>query len=411
MMQTRMVRWRTSTWVGAAIGAVLLGVAVAIGVVQFLATTSTPLHPLAQDVSSVRRATPPFAWAETAERARQLVRAHVSAMNLPGVSVAVGVGDDLVWAEGFGWADLPTRTSVTPDTTFRLGTASIPLTSAAAGVLLERGRLRLDAEIQTYVPEFPRADVPMTVQHLMAHTAGVPPDGGDEGPLFVVHCARPVEAIPGFVSWARLFDPGTGFHVSAHGWVLVSAAIEAAAREPFLRVMRKEVFEPLGMDDTRADAPGAPDQASPYFPRFAADPRYGPEEMRLLDLSCYAGAGAFVSTPSDLVRFGLGLSNGRLLQPATLGRLLAEQRTASGDSTAYGLGWARTTITLAGRPATAVGHDGHVLGGPAVSLLMVPERRLVVAVMANISYADPAGLARTLANAFAPGAPVTPAAP
>lgn len=411
MMQTRMVRWRTSTWVGAAIGAVLLGVAVAIGVVQFLATTSTPLHPLAQDVSSVRRATPPFAWAETAERARQLVRAHVSAMNLPGVSVAVGVGDDLVWAEGFGWADLPTGTAVTPDTTFRLGTASIPLTSAAAGVLLERGRLRLDAEIQTYVPEFPRADVPMTVQHLMAHTAGVPPDGGDEGPLFVMHCARPVEAIPGFVAWSRPFDPGTDFLVSAHGWVLVSAAIEAAAREPFLRVMRKEVFEPLGMDDTRADAPGAPDQASPYFPRFAADPRYGPEEMRLLDLSCYAGAGAFVSTPSDLVRFGLGLSNGRLLQPATLGRLLAEQRTASGDSTAYGLGWARTTITLAGRPATAVGHDGHVLGGPAVSLLMVPERRLVVAVMANISYAEPARLATALANAFAAGAPVTPAAP
>lgn len=410
-MQRRMRSGRTSTWLGVAGAAVLLVAAVVVGVVQNLASTSTPLHPVAQDVSSVRRATPPFAWAETAERARQLVRAHVSAGNLPGVSVAVGVGEEIVWAEGFGWADLSTRTAVTPDTAFRLGTASIPLTSAAAGVLLERGQLRLDAEIQTYVPEFPRAAVPMTLQHLMAHTAGVPPDGGDEGPLFVMHCARPVEAIPGFVSWSRLFDPGTGFHVSAHGWVLVSAAIEAAAREPFLRVMRKEVFEPLGMDDTRADAPGSPDQATSYFPRFAADPRYGPEDMRPLDLSCYAGAGQFVSTPSDLVRFALGLSSGRLLRPATRARLLAGQRTTAGDATAYGLGWARTTVTLAGRPATAVGHDGHVLGGPAVSLLMVPERRLVVAVMANISYAEPAGLATALANTFAAGAPATPATP
>ena len=387
--------------------AVLIVAALVVGVVQNLASTSTPLHPVAQDVSSVRRATPPFAWAETAERARQLVRAHVSATNLPGVSVAVGVGDDLVWAEGFGWADLSTHAAVTPDTTFRLGTASIPLTSAAAGVLLERGQLKLDAEIQTYVPEFPRAAVPMTVQHLMAHTAGVPPDGGDEGPLFGMHCTRPVEAIPGFVAWSRPFDPGTDFHVSAHGWVLVSAAIEAAAREPFLRLMRKEVFEPLGMDDTRADAPGSPDQATSYFPRFAADPRYGPDEMRELDLSCYAGAGALVSTPSDLVRFALGMMNGHLLPASTVTRLQAAQHTTPGDDTGYGLGWDRETITIGGRATAVVGHDGDLLGGEAVSLLVVPERHLVVAVTSNISYAATSALAAALANAFSTNTPVT----
>lgn len=405
-MLTAMRQWRTSTWLGLAVGAVLLGVAVVVGVVRYLAATSTPLHPVAQDVPSVQRSAPPFAVAETAERARQLVRAHVSATNLPGVSVAVGVRGDLVWAEGFGWADLATHAAVTPDTGFRLGTASMPLTSAAVGVLLERGTLSLDDEIQKWVPAFPRVSAPVTLERLMAHTAGVPPDGGDEGPLFAMHCAHPAEALPGFVTWSRLFEPGQQFHVSAHGWVLVSAAVEAAAGEPFLRVLRKHVFEPLGMDETRADAPGTPDQATSYFPGFAADPRYGNDPMRDLDLSCYAGAAALVSTPSDLVRFAAGLMRGQVLQPATLARLQAAQHTTKGDDTGYGLGWDRETITVGGRATPVVGHDGELLGGEAVSLLVVPERQLVVAVAANTSYAGTSTLAAAIANAFAGVAPV-----
>lgn len=407
MMQTRMTLWRTSTWLGLAVGAGLLGMAVVVGVVQYLKATAIPLHPVAQDVSSVRRAAPQLAWAEAAERARQLVRAHVSTTNLPGVSVAVGVGDALVWAEGFGWADLTTHTAVTPDTAFRLGTASIVLTSAAAGVLLERGHLGLDDEIQKYVPEYPRASSPVTLAQLMAHTAGVPPDGGDEGPLFAMHCGRVVEALPGFASWPLQSAPGTHFRLSAHGWVLVSAAIEAAAHEPFPRVLRKTVFEPLGMDDTGEDAPGRPDQARAYFPRLAADPRYGPDEMRELDLSCYAGGGALVSTPSDLVRFALGMMDGRLLAPATVARLQAAQHTTAGEDTGYGLGWDRETIAIAGRPTAVVGHDGDLLGGEAVSLLVVPDRRLVVAVTSNISYANTSTLAAAIANAFAAAAPAT----
>ena len=75
--------------------------------------------------------------------------------NLPGLSVAVGAGGDIVWAEGFGWADLEKQAKVAPDTRFRIGTASVALTSAAVGLLLEKGRLKLDDEIQTL-----RAGVP-----------------------------------------------------------------------------------------------------------------------------------------------------------------------------------------------------------------------------------------------------------
>ena len=145
------------------------------------------------------------------------------------------------------------------------------------------------------------------------------------------HCERPVEALQYFADDSLRFEPGTEYRYSSYGWILVSAAVEAAAGEPFLTFMRKQIFEPLGMDDTMADSATEPipDRATPYFPRFAADPRYGPDLMREIDYSCYAGSSVFLSTPSDLVRFAMAINSGKLLQPATVQLLQTSQRLAS----------------------------------------------------------------------------------
>ena len=200
-----------------------------------------------------------------------------------------------------------------------------------------------------------------------------------------------------------LFEPGTQYRYSSYGWILVSAAVEAAADEPFLTFMRKQIFEPLGMDDTRADSATEPipDRATSYFPRFAADPRYGPHLMRPIDYSCYAGSSAFLSTPSDLVRFGMAINSGKLLQPATVQLLQTSQRLASGQETGYGLGWDLETVALAGKHTRLVGHDGESLGGMVASLMTFPEHGIVVAVTSNISYADTFSLAVRIAQAFA----------
>ena len=131
----------------------------------------------------------------------------------------------------------------------------------------------------------------------------------------------------------------------------MSAAVEAAADEPFLSFMRRQIFEPLGMDHTEADSATEPipNRATFYFPRFAADPRYGPDLMRPLDYSCYAGSSVFLSTPSDLVRFAMAINSGKLLQPATVQLLQTSQRLASGEETGYGLGWDLETVALAGK--------------------------------------------------------------
>ena len=392
-------------WVALVIGGIGLLIAGIVGLFAYMSLTATPLHPNAGAVSSVAQSAPSPKWAEAVEHGRQIMRAGAAEQNLPGVSVAVGVDGEIVWAEGFGWADLEMKVPVAPATRFRIGTASTVLTSAAVGLLLEKERLKLDAEIQTYVPEFTKKQWPVTLRHLMAHTAGVRNDGGDEGPLLAQHCERTIEGLQHFADRPLLFEPGTRFRYSSYGWILVSAAVEAAADERFFKFMRDQVFEPLGMGGTRPDSATDPvsDRAIPYFPKFAADPRYGPDPMRPIDYSCYSGSSAFVSTPSDLVRFGMAINAGKLLKPATVELLQTSQRLPSGEETGYGLGWDLETATLNGEQARVIGHDGDSLGGMVASLMTFRERGIVVAVISNTSYADTFAIGLKVAEAFAAG--------
>jgi serine beta-lactamase-like protein LACTB len=393
---------RTQTWVGLIVLAVGSVVAVVVGLFVYVSVTATPLHPDAGAVPSSAQSAPVQKWEDAVEEGRRIVRAGLTGQNLPALSVAVGVDGEIVWAEGVGWADLDRKVPVKPDTRFRIGTASTMLTSAAAGLLLEQGRLKLDDEIQTYVRAFPRKEWPVTLRQLMGHVAGVRNDGGDDGPLLAKHCDRMIDGLEPFAERSLLFEPGTSYRYSSYGWILVSAAVEAAADEPFLRFMRTHVFDPLGMNHTRPDSAtqAVPDRATFYFPRFAADPRYGLHLMREIDYSCYAGSSIFLSTPSDLVRFGIAIDSGKLLQPATVDTLQTSQRLASGKETGYGLGWDLETVTLAGKQTQVVGHDGNSLGGKVASLMISREHGIVVSVISNISYADTSGLALKIADAF-----------
>jgi serine beta-lactamase-like protein LACTB len=337
------------------------------------------------------------------EQARRLARAGLVEQNLPGLSVAVGVGGGLVWAEGFGWADLENRVPVAPNRRFRIGHASKAVTSAAVGLLLEEDRLHLDDEIQTYVPAFPVKQWPVTVRQLMGHVAGVRhyEDESDYTPS--AHCVRASEGVPRFADDPLRFQPETQYGYSTFGWILVSAAVEAAANEPFFTVMRSHILEPLGLRDTTTDSvtKSIPNLATFYDPRLSGDPVYGPQPATSVDYSCFAGAGAFLSTPSDLVRFGIALSSGTLLKPATVSLLQTPQRLLSGQETEYGLGWMLDTVPIAGEPTRVAGHASRTMLGSSTSFMTLPERGIVVAVMSNTSDASLRSIALNLAQIFA----------
>jgi len=381
-----------------------IGALIAVFVAHYLyiLATATPLHPDAQRVPSSTRLTPSPKWTAAVEQGRQLVRAGITSQNLPALSVAVGVDDEIVWAEAFGWADLDNHVPATPQSRFRIGSAAIPFTSVAVGLLLEQNRLKLDDEIQTYVREFPKKQWPVTLRQVMGHIAGISGDAGDEEDLST-RCERTADGLKRFADRPLRFEPGTGYRFSSYGWMLVSAAVEAAAGEPFFKFMRKQVFEPAGMNDTLPDSSTEPPSNRPtfYYPRFAGETKYGPELAREGDYACFAGAGAFLSTPSDLVRFGLAIESGKLLQPATLQVLQTAQRRTSGEETGYGLGWDLKSVSLAAEPTRQVGHDDKYSIGGSTSFITFPGRGIVVAVTSNTTFADVSSVASSIAQAFA----------
>ena len=174
---------RIPIWLALIVGAIGLPLAAILGLWAYKSITTPILHPDPQQVRSVTHSNPSRKWTNAVERGRQIMRAGLTRQNLPGLSVAVGVEGDIVWAEGFGWADFENQVPVAPDTGFRVADPSKALTSAVVGLLLEKNMLHLDDEIQLHVPEFPKKPWPVTLRSLMAQVAGVTTDHGGEAPL------------------------------------------------------------------------------------------------------------------------------------------------------------------------------------------------------------------------------------
>ena len=401
-----MSKSRIPTWVSL----ILLGVGLLVvgipGLFVYMRLTATKVHPDSRNIPSLANSPPQPKWAGAAEQSRQIVRASMSENNLAGLSVAVGIDGEIVWAEGFGFADIESSLPVTPHHRFRTGTASIVFTSAAIGLLVDEGRLKLDDEIQKYVPDFPDKQWPVTIRQVMGQVAGFQTEDPDNGVLTSSHCERPADAVALFAKEPLLFQPGTQYRDSTFGWVLLSAVVEAAANTPFVTFLNERIFRPLGMPDTFKESVTnpPPDAATSYNPRFAANPLNGLRPLPKFDYSCHAGSNGFLSTPSDLVRFGMAINRGKLLRPQTVQILQTPQRLTSGKSsgqqTSYGLGWDLKTVTLAGQQVQAAGHNGHFWVYEVTSLLTFPERGLAVAVMSNVSFAGTPSIAERVAQTF-----------
>jgi CubicO group peptidase (beta-lactamase class C family) len=132
VLGVRAGRNRLPAWAARTALAVGIAVAAFAAFLTHAVVVAAPLFPQSQQVPSVSGPAPAQRYAAAAERARAIVRAAMAEQNLPGVSVAVGAGGTIVWAEAFGWRDVDTRTPMTPATRFNIGTAASSLAAALA---------------------------------------------------------------------------------------------------------------------------------------------------------------------------------------------------------------------------------------------------------------------------------------
>jgi serine beta-lactamase-like protein LACTB, mitochondrial len=371
----------------------ILTVGVLAAVLLSACAERSPLYEVPSQVAEA----PAPGFEKAVDSARTALRRRLRDENLPGVSVAVGRASRLVWVEAFGWSDLSSDALATPRTLYPVGSISKSLTATAAGVLYQRGRLDLNVPIQTYLPEFPKKRWPITTGQLMGHIAGVVRDGGLSDILRQPHCDSARAGIAAVSTDTLIFEPGTEWRYSNFGWRLVGAVVESAAGERFLDFMDRQVFTRAGMDQTVPDLGQETGEAVKYDRAELGMLRRGHD----IDMSCSMAPGGFLSTPTELVRFGYAMLNRTLLDSATIDLFWTPQRLKSGAPTTYGYGWQIQNVAL-GKDASAttrmIGHGGAVLGGMA-SLMIFPEEDMVVAVMTNAG-GDVSGFAREIAGIF-----------
>jgi CubicO group peptidase (beta-lactamase class C family) len=309
------------------------------------------------------------------KRARVYVQKLRDVFEIPGLAVAVAIDDSIVWSEGFGYANVEKNTPATPETMFRVGSVSKILTAGAVALLYEQGRLDLDVPVQKYVPEFPDKGHAISTRQLAGHLSGIRHYTLDEQED-KRHYDDVIAALEIFKDDGLQHPPGERWSYSTYGWSLISAVVQRAAVQPFLKYMRDRVFDPLGMKNTGPDDITATIANRTIFyegtERIASD----------IDISYKWAGGGFLSTAEDLVRYGSAfLPSSNFLKPETIEWLFTNQTTNDGQVVLHGIGWVVQKFEN-GKPLYY--HGGTITGGQAI-LVVQPEDRMVVAMLANRS--------------------------
>ena len=320
-------------------------------------------------------------FTEVIEMARFRFDSVMAANNIPGLSVAVSIEGQVVWSEGFGYANIETGTPVTPATKFRIGSVSKSLTSVAMGILIDEGRLDLDVPVQRYAPSFPeKAKGAITSRLVGGHLAGIRHYRGMEN-FSSRKYLTVTDALGIFKDDTLQTPPGEVYSYSSYGWNLLSAVVEGASGEEFLPYIYGNVFGPLDMRNTLAEhmdsiivARGA------YYVRSGRGMSAPIINAPYVDNSYKWAGGGFLSTAGDLVRFGLAHMAPGFLEAETLDEWFTSQRTADGEETGYGIGW-----SVSGQEANRrVSHGGGSVGG-TTTLGVYLDQGLVIAMVTNLS--------------------------
>lgn len=379
------------------------------------ASTALPTVPSGRPLPQTSRLRPPLPSAAL-QRRLDAIRAR---RGIPGMAVTIRWLDGEEWTGTTGVADATTDVPVTRDTAFALGSVSKTYTAAVGLLLVESGRLDLDAPVATLLPDL-LLDPRITVRMLFDHTSGLadyfldpridPALQGDPDAAWDLrrsfrYVRDPVAA------------PGEAFFYSNTNYLLLGELIEVVTGEPLAAVVRERLLEPLGLAETWTQVDERPLVPTARGHRVRGS-RTAPQ-VRVVGspdglmpfrsvLTAAGGAGAMASTSRDAARWIEALAGRDVLGRATRAAMRADAlaTAALGARIPYGLGI--QVERLLGREA--VGHTGRLLGFRSF-VRYLPDEGISIAILMNENGVDPAPIARSLLRLVLPARPDCPTCP
>jgi CubicO group peptidase (beta-lactamase class C family) len=321
---------------------------------------------------------------------------QIAYRKLPGIVVGVVSDQELVWARGFGFADVDAKVPMTPKTKFRMASHSKLFTAVAIMQLREEGKLRLDDPVAKYLAWFKAKpagddDGPITIEQLLSHSSGLQREAGDHWTSLQFPTGDELRQL--YADRQAAFAPSVRWKYSNLAYAVAGMVIEQVSGERWADYVDRNIFKPLGMLDSSVDK-NVPGLAVPYGRRMPDDSR---EVLPFVDARGMAAATGVTSNMEDMAKFvSAQFRSGRRggAQIVSTGSMREMHRVRSVEenwTSGTGLGFDITRI----KDRTYVGHGGGYPGNTTQTLIQL-EDKIGVIVLTNTNDSNPSEIARQL---------------
>jgi len=327
----------------------------------------------------------------------------------PGMAVGVIRDGKLVFAKGYGVADLEKKTPITPDTDFRLASVTKQFTAMSIMLLVHDGKLHYDDTLGKIFPEFPEYGGAITIRELLNHTSGLK----DYGELYLKQMGEntPMEQVPQLLDkdvlkileqqTATEFPPGTKWEYSNSGYAVLAMVIQKVSGQPYQDFVRERIFKPLGMNKTIAfvkQLNEVPNRAFGYNKdKISGKFVFGDQSPT----SAVLGDGGIYTSIKEMAKWDKGLREHKLLSEAEMREAMTPvpvtegRKRKDGTMIEYGFGWFLDPYKGHERNY----HDGGTTGF-LTTIQRFPKDGLTVIVLANRTDVDPDAEALKVADLY-----------
>jgi D-alanyl-D-alanine carboxypeptidase len=322
---------------------------------------------------------------------------QIAYRGLPGIAVGVVYDQQLVWATGFGFADVAHKIAMTPETKFRMASHSKMFTAIAIMQLREDGKLRLDDPVEKYLPWFHAKpagpdDGPITIEQLLSHVSGLQREAGDHWTTNEFPTEAELKKL--YAERQSAFAPNVRWKYSNLAFAVAGLLVEQVSGQKWADYVDKNIFKALGMNESSVDK-NVPGLTVGYGRRMPDGTR---EIIPFIDARGMAAATGVTSNVTDMAKFvsanfGGGPRGGSQVVSGASWREMHRVRAVENNwQSGTGLGFDMRRIN----DKTYVGHGGGYLGNTTQTQIQLDDK-IGVIVLTNTNDSNVGDIARELA--------------
>ncbi|MGC5774039.1 serine hydrolase domain-containing protein [Paenibacillus pabuli] len=329
--------------------------------------------------------------AELEQAVSPLVKEQIRKLNIPGAAVVITQGEDIIFSQGYGYANVEQQIRMNPrDTLVRIGSLTKTITATAAMQLVEQGKIDTGEDVNDYLTSY-QLDTfnqqPITLHHLLTHTAGL-----DQVMYRTVAASQ--DELVGAESFLQQYvkdqppvrEPGTEYEYNNAGLGLVGNLIEQVSGQSLDEYLKEHLFQPLGMATAALDMP----DGSPGLPLSYDVDEEGNYHSIPYEHFNIPGAGGLSVTPNEFAHFMIaqlneGMYKGKaMLKPETVHTMQHEQYADHPELAGVGYGFFLGKLS---NDIPMVYHTGEVEGFIS-KMVLIPSRQIGIYVVINAGQSD-----------------------